>query len=147
MKVYLLQDVAKLGQKGTVCNVSDGYARNFLFPQKKAVPATPALLKKIQQQEQEQKVKNHLLKQQLQELAQKGLVLTLRADEKGVLYGSVGPREIRKALQEKGVSLQEKNILLQRPLKEVGDFLVPLEIAGEKVQLPLSLRALSSDRP
>ncbi len=125
-----------VGNKGDIKSVADGYARNYLFPQKIAAPATPDLtarakLEKAHSQENVERSKEEL-KKLAQTLKDVELHLHAKADEKGKLFGSVNAEEIAKTLKkEQGIVIPLDAIDLQRPLKEVGEHNVPLAL-GEK---------------
>lgn len=122
MKVILLQDVKTLGKEGQVVEVSDGHARNFLFPQNLAVAATPEALarKKEREETRDKKADKELSK--IGDLAHKldgfELILTEKANENGIFYGAVGTDAITKALKKAGFSIDETMIDLPESIKE-----------------------------
>ena len=132
MKVILLQDIENLGKKYQVKEVKDGYAKNFLFPQKLARPADKAGLlwlekqKKILEKEAEESLKK------MQELASKldGIELTfsLKTGEKGTVFGSITKQHIYEKLKEMGFEVKKSNILLEEPIKEIGEFPVKINL-------------------
>jgi len=132
MKIILLKDVEKLGKKGEVKKVADGYARNFLIPQGLAVLATEEELKKL---EQRQKIESEKAKKELelyQELALKldGLELEIPAkvSEDGKLFGAITPSKICEYLKEREFEINPKQIKLERPIKEIGEYEVTIEL-------------------
>ncbi len=133
MKVILLQDVRKIGQKHEVKEVSDGYARNFLFVNKLAEPATPAALKKRDALLAEHEKEDHELRARLTEISRKladtKLEFELRTDKSGRLFGSVNKESILKALRDHGFITKERvDIDLKYPLKEPGEYKVPVDL-------------------
>jgi large subunit ribosomal protein L9 len=134
-KILLQADVKALGQVGDVVNVSDGYARNYLLPQGMGIEPTP---KNIAKMEEEKKL---IAARRAQELAEKrkmadrlnGVEITLvsTANEQGILFGSIGQKEISDALREEGYNLEPKNVILAEHLKQLGKFAVSLELAPE----------------
>jgi len=106
MKIILLQDIKNLGKKFEVKEVKNGYARNFLFPQKLAVAATAAALKNLTKQKEQWEVQHQKFIQELKEEAKKlegeTLIFNLRIDQKEKVFGSVSKNDIEKALEEKG---------------------------------------------
>lgn len=130
MKVVLMEDVEKLGKKGEVKEVSDGYARNFLIPQKKVNPATEKLTAWAKNEEAE-RIKNEEaeLKAQ-QELAGKidGQEFVIEAkSEDGKLFGAVDEKEILKAIEKQGFKIEKENIKINKPIKELGQHQVDLK--------------------
>ncbi len=133
MKVILLQDVKGTGKKNDVLNVSDGFARNFLFPQKLAKEGTAGASKEIEKQvaAETQREKERVLEAQnkAKELKDKVVVVTVKCGEKGRIYGSVTGQEIADCLfQQHGVKVDKRKIDLKEPLKTAGDVTVNVRI-------------------
>ena len=125
MKVVLLKDVRNMGKRDDIVTVSDGYARNFLFPQKLAAEATPGTLKEIerkraaQEAREAEKKAEALAKAEL--LKNKIVVLQVKCGEKGRLYGSVTAAEVADALeQQHGIKADKRKIDIGDPIREVG---------------------------
>ncbi len=124
MKIILKEDVERLGRKGDIVTVKDGYARNYLIPRGLALPVTRGNIRMIEEE------KRRLLRQRekeaktAQELADKLSSLELeiykKAGENDVLYGSVTAADLAEALKEKGFEVDRKNILLEEPIKRLG---------------------------
>jgi large subunit ribosomal protein L9 len=131
MKVILLKDVEKLGQKGDVKEVADGYARNFLIPNKLAVLATKAELVKLEEQKkiEAQKAEEELV--HFQEIASQidGLELEIPAkvSEDGKLFGAVAASQIAEKLKEKGFEIKKEQIKTGEPIKEIGEYEATVE--------------------
>ncbi len=126
MKVVLLQDVKGTGAKDEIINVSDGFARNFLFPRKWAVEATPGAMKEIERKRENEAKKEAALRAEAQAKAQllhgKVIQINARSGEKGRLYGSITAQEIADALkQQHGVVVDKRKIELPEPIRHVGD--------------------------
>ena len=126
MKVVLLKDVKNVGKRDDILTVSDGYARNFLFPQKLAAEATPGALKEIQRKRAAQDAREAEqlaeAKQKADELRNKVITLEVKCGEKGRLYGSVTTAEVAEALEKQhGVTVDRRKIDLGDPIREVGD--------------------------
>ena len=127
MKVILLCDVAKLGRKGDLIEVAEGYGRNFLVPRKMAEEATR---EKLEEWQQRQKARENRAKRDEMEavanrdhLQGKQVVLKATAGEKGKLFGSITVAQIAEKLQESlGVSVDKKEIKLAAQIKEVGSY-------------------------
>ena len=133
MKVILLEDVRNVGRKFEVKEVSDGYARNFLFVNGLAESATPGALKKLEAQKVEHEKADHELHTRLTEIARKitdtKLEFELAADKTGALFGSVNKESILKALREHGLITKERvDIDLKYPIKEAGEYKVPIDL-------------------
>jgi large subunit ribosomal protein L9 len=124
MEVILLERIERLGQMGDVVKVKDGFARNFLLPQKKALRATDANRAKFEDQKIELEARNLERAKEAQAVADKlngqSCVLLRQAAESGQLYGSVTARDIAEAVGELGFRLQRGQIQLQNPIKELG---------------------------
>lgn len=141
MKVILLQDVPGSGKKGQILNVSDGYARNFLFPRKWAMEATPQAIADIERRNEIEKAKEMARRQEAEDLAKqlkdKVIALNAKGGEKGKLYGSVTTQEIAEALSEQHqIQMDKRKIELSEPIRTAGDSLVTISLyAGVKVQM------------
>ena len=124
MKVILLKDVKNVGKRDDILTVSDGYARNFLFPQKLAAEATGAL-KEIQRKRAAQDAREAELlaeaKQKAEALKGKVIALEVKCGEKGRLYGSVTSAEVAEALEKQhGVKVDKRKIDIGEPIRETG---------------------------
>jgi large subunit ribosomal protein L9 len=144
MKIILLEDVPRLGQRGEVRNVSDGYARNYLLPQRLALLATPANLKNIEQirKRQEVRAEKERADAEVQARAIDAVTISLarQASEDGRLYGSVSAQDLLAALSRQGVSVEKRRIELDAPLKTLGDYMVPIRLHPEvTAQLKVSV--------
>ena len=133
MKVILIEDVKKLGKKGDVVDVSDGYARNMLLPKKLGVEATSKNLNdlKLQKAHQQKLAQNSLEAAQAfaKNLENKEVDLTLKVGEGGKTFGSVSAKEISEAAQKQlGMTLDKKKLQLESPIKALGTTLVPLRL-------------------
>ena len=124
MQVILLERVAKLGQMGDVVTVKDGYARNFLLPQKKALWASDANVKAFESQKAQLEARNLETKKEADALASKldgqQFVIIRSASDGGSLYGSVSTRDAADAASEAGFSVDRKQVALTAPIKELG---------------------------
>ncbi|WP_306253200.1 50S ribosomal protein L9 [Parvularcula sp. IMCC14364] len=124
MDVILLERVEKLGQIGDVVNVKDGFARNFLLPQKKALRATEGNKKVFENQRADIEARNLEAKKEAEAVAEKleGQTYTLirQASDMGQLYGSVSSRDIAEAAEADGFHVSRSQIVLDKPLKNLG---------------------------
>lgn len=124
MKVILISDIRNLGKKGELKDVSNGYAQNFLFPKKLAQIATPEATLKIKldqkkAQEQEKKMEENLRKI-ASEIQNQKIIIKAKA-EKGKLFGRISPKEIANELRKQNFDISEKSIILQEPIKTIGE--------------------------
>ena len=125
MKVVLLKDVKNMGKRDDILNVSDGYARNFLFPQKLAAEATPGTLKEIERKRAAQDAREAEMKAEAMAKAEllknKVIVLQVKCGEKGRLYGSVTSAEVAEALEKQhGIKADKRKIDIGDPIRETG---------------------------
>lgn len=133
MKVILQEKVANLGNVGDQVEVKPGYARNFLLPYGKAVPATPESIAEFEKHRAElEKAAAELLaqaKSRAKKLKAKSFKITANASEEGKLFGSVGPREIAQAITDAGIEIEKREIdLSQGPIRQVGEYEIPLHL-------------------
>ena len=125
MEIILREKVEKLGDRGDVVKVKAGYARNFLFPQRKAILVTPHNVRQVEQEkaalvrrEAIEKKESDLLAQQLSEL---NLEFSRKVGENDVLYGSVTTMDIVQILLEKGFEIERRKLNLEEPIKSLGN--------------------------
>lgn len=148
MEIILREDIEKLGRRGEIVKVADGYARNFLLPRKLAVVATDANKKIIEQERQAWLKREAKLESEAQELAKLLSSLTLeiaqRAGEDGTLFGSVTTQAISDALQKQGYTVERKKILLEDPIKRVGEYKVPIRL-HRNVTVEIGLRVVPEE--
>lgn len=146
MKVILLQDVPKVGRKFDVIEVADGYATNFLLPQKLAEPATDTKIADLAKRKEATKVAEDArvadLKEKMHALKETTLVITAKADDQGHLYKKINASDIAKALKdEHDIHLSKEAILLEEPIHLVGDTQVVIETAGMKTSISIQVVA------
>ncbi len=148
MKVVLLKDVKGQGKRDDIINVSDGYARNFLFPQKLAMEATTGAMKEIQLKRAAQDAREAEALRQAQEKADglKGKVIELKVKcgDKGRLYGSVTSAEVADALEKQhGVKVDKRKLDLGEPIKEVGEREISVWLyTGVTTKMKLNITAM-----
>jgi len=148
MKVILLKDVAKVGQHGTVKDVADGYALNFLIARGLAIQATPekvAAYEATAKREGEAREKAHAaLVKTIQSLEGAHIEAKVRATEKGGLFKSIVVHDIVKMISaQKGITLPEEVINFEKPIKQTGETKIALTL--EKVKAELTLAVVASD--
>ena len=135
MEVILGKDVPKVGRIGDVVRVKEGFARNFLLPNKLAYPATPANLKRIVQQRAKLAAEQVQIRKDAEALAEKlsklSCTVTVEVNDLDRLYGSVTDADVVKALEVEGYQIDKKAIILQKPIEELGIFEVGVKLHSE----------------
>lgn len=135
MKIVLLEDIPNLGKMGDLIQTKDGYARNYLLPKKLAVPANPQNLKTIEHQKTLLKQKQNRVQRDAEKLAQKiekiSCTISKPAGEEDKLFGSVTSLDIEESLNEEGIKIDRKKILLEEPIKSLGIYKVPIKLHPE----------------
>lgn len=148
MKVILTTDVKNLGKKGKVCEVSDGYARNFLFPKKWALEATPGNLNDLASKQAIEDRKKAKEKEDAQMLAAKLSSITVevhtKTGEGGRLFGSVTNKEIAEALKSKhGLEIDKRKIEVKEPIKALGNYTIHAKLHPDiSAQLKVEVKAI-----
>ncbi|HEX6665441.1 MAG TPA: 50S ribosomal protein L9 [Solirubrobacterales bacterium] len=137
-QAILLQDVETLGERGQAVDVSPGYLRNYLIPRKLAQPATPGALEEAVRlrdaAEKAEKLRTEREAEAAGLLGKTVLTIHQRAGEDGKLFGSVGPKEIVDALRDaRDLRIEKKKVRLEQPLRELGTFMVEIELADGTV--------------
>lgn len=124
VQVVLLERVSKLGNMGDIVNVKPGYARNFLLPSKKALRASEANLKRFQSERKNLEAQNLETKKEAENIKNKldgkSFTIIRSASDSGSLYGSVTSRDAEEAMKEDGLIVNRKQIMLVKPIKELG---------------------------
>jgi large subunit ribosomal protein L9 len=124
MQVILLERIGRLGQMGDVVTVKDGFARNYLLPQGKALRATDANRKRFERDRAQLEARDLELKSEAQAVSTKldgqSFIVIRQAGDSGQLYGSVSTRDIAAAITEGGFSIERRQVMLDRPIKALG---------------------------
>ena len=146
VQIILNEEVANLGRPGDVVKVRAGYARNYLLPRKLAVEANPRNLRAFEHQKNVAMIKRAALVQQAAGIKAKidALAVTVgaRAGEEGKLFGSITNIDIERALREKGIEVERRRIMLAEPIKQLGEFTVPIRLSAEvEAQLKITVAA------
>jgi large subunit ribosomal protein L9 len=132
MEVILREDVDKLGTRGQLVKVASGYARNFLLPKRLAVAATESNKKIVEQERQAHLRREAKVVGEAGDLAKlmAAVVVTIsqKAGENGQLFGSVTTKDIAEALEAQGYTIERRKIVLDEPIKSLGEFKVPLRL-------------------
>ncbi len=138
MKIILLEDVKKLGKKGDLVDVADGYARNYLFPRDLAEEATAGKIKQLKKEKAALEDRKEKEKEQAQEIAEKlskaEVSLKVKAGEQGKLFGSVTTKDISEALKKQcKIEVDRRKIELFEPIKTLGEHKVDIKLFPEVV--------------
>jgi len=146
MKVILIKDVKGVGHAHEVIEAADGYALNFLIPQRLAIVATPIALKEAEVRRKQvtdrSALDTALLTQNIASLAEAHIVIKAKANEKGHLYDAVGESEIRNAAKEQAhIDLPENVIKLEKPIKELGSFTIPVATVDTFGEFSITIEA------
>jgi len=135
MQVILREDIDKLGKIGDLVKVADGYARNYLVPNKKAIEATP---KNLNAMDHAKKMVSDRIRKLKKEAAAdadmiKALALTIKAKsgEEGKLFGSVTSMDIAEAMKAQGVGIDKRKIILDEPIKRLGDYTITVKLHAD----------------
>ena len=135
MEVILREDVAKLGRRGDIVTVKDGYARNYLLPRKLALEATASNRKQIEEMKaaavRQRVVEKGGAESLAAQLAALTLVIPAKAGESDQLFGSVTAMDIAAALEDKGFHIDKRKVELAEPLKTLGEYKVPLRLHAD----------------
>lgn len=149
VQVVLRDDIENLGRSGELVRVKPGYARNYLIPRGLAAPATHGNVAQIEHEKRVAVARAAKLRQEAQgragELSAVVVEITAQAGENKKLFGSIGTRDIAQALAAKGVEVDRKKILLDEPLKEVGEHPVVIKL-GHEVQATIKVRVIAAAR-
>lgn len=135
MELILSQDVPHLGKTGDVVKVKEGYARNFLIPRRMACAATAGNLKRIEQLEKTRKIQHEARKAEAGQLAEKlnklSCTVSVEVNDLEKLYGAVSEPDIVKALETEGFDIDKKQIIIEKPIEELGIFEVGIKLHPE----------------
>lgn len=132
MEVILNKDIEKIGKAGVVVKVKDGFARNFLIPNKLAIPSTSENLRRLEREKLRKNIEEEKVKKEAEEIKSRleGFSLTIPAltQEEDKLYGSIGPNDLAEALKEEGFEVEKNSISLDEPIKALGIYEVPVKL-------------------
>lgn len=135
MEIILSQDVQSMGKVGDIVKVKEGYARNFLIPRKMACLATPANRKKIEQLEKKKKMEYEKQRIEAQKLAERlhkvSCTVNVEVNDLDKLYGAVTVGEVVNALEAEGFPIDKKDIVIEKPIEELGIFEVGVKLHPE----------------
>jgi large subunit ribosomal protein L9 len=146
MKVILNQDMDSLGLAGEIVEVARGYARNYLIPKKVALEATEDNIRRTEAQRKNIEVKRIKLREDAlkvkERLASVVITIAQKAGEEDKLYGSVTSMDIAEALEKQGITVDRRKILLDKPIKSLGEFSVPVKLHPQ-VSAPVKVIVIS----
>lgn len=136
MEVILLESVQKLGELGDKVTVKSGYGRNFLIPQKKAVPATAENLQQFEERRADLEAvagdKLSIAKNRAMKVDELSITITTKAGEEGKLFGSITVRDVAEACEAAGVKLEKSEVRLpEGPIRELGEFEINIHLHPE----------------
>jgi large subunit ribosomal protein L9 len=135
MDVILREDIDKLGTRGQLVKVAPGYARNFLLPNKMAVAATESNKKIVEQERQAHLRREAKVEGEAQDLGKMlgavSITISQKAGENNQLFGSVTSKDIAEALENQGYTIERRKIVLDEPIKTLGEFKVPVRLHRE----------------
>lgn len=144
MRIILLKDIPKIGRKNDIKNVSDGYAMNFLFPNKLAEQATQKKIENIEtlksQHKEEEKIRQDLLLKNMRSLDGARVEIECKANEKGHLFKGIHIEEIAEELKRQDhIDLKPEYIKLEHPIKEAGEFDITAKVGDTKAIFKLTI--------
>lgn len=135
MEVILREEVHGLGKAGELVKVREGYARNYLLPQKKAVLADPKNVKQLEHQKRMAEASEKKIKKAAEEAANKlssiSVTIEREAGEEDKLFGSVSGKDIADALRKQGATIDKRQIQLAEPIKQIGEYSVNIKLHSE----------------
>jgi large subunit ribosomal protein L9 len=138
MQIILQEDVEKLGTRGELVEVAEGYARNFLLPRKLGLEATVGNLKRLEKMRanfaKKEATETEAAQKQAEQLAAVSLEFTRKAGENDQLFGSVTSGDVAEALAAKGFEIDKKRIVLAEPIKIMGEYEIPVKLHREVTQ-------------
>jgi large subunit ribosomal protein L9 len=133
--IILIEDVPGLGEQGKRVKVSDGYARNYLLPKKLAAPVTAATLRQLEKKQAEYEARRIRLKEEAEQRAAKLSEMTLtikaKAGAEDKIFGSVTAQHVLQGLADEGVKLDKHQVVLENPIKELGNYEVAIKLTSE----------------
>jgi large subunit ribosomal protein L9 len=135
MEVILIRDIDRLGKSNSIVNVKDGFARNFLIPNKLAIPLTSENIKKLEQDKQNKLLQSEKVKKlaqdQVKSLSSLSLTIPVLTLEDDRLYGSITAQDIAAGLKDEGIEIDKNSIILAEPIKNLGIYEVAVKLHPE----------------
>ena len=144
MKIILLKDIRGLGRRYEEKNVSDGHAINYLIPKKLAVRVGTNSAKQIEDLKKSEEAKNaksrEALQINIQNIKDKTIETTEKANDKGHLFASLNKEKIMSLLKTQGIDIDPELLSLEKPIKEIGEFRIPIRVGEKDVHFTLVIR-------
>ena len=142
MKIIFLQDVPRVGKRHEIKEMNDGYVMNFLIPRKLAELATPSAIASLEKRKKnieiEREVQTDLLMKNLEEIKGKKITIKGKANPKGSLFKAIHKKEIIEEMKKQNhADIAEEFIVLEKPIKEIGEFEIPISIKGKNSSFKL----------
>lgn len=135
MKIILKEAVYNLGESGDIVDVKNGYGRNYLIPQGKAVFATPGAVEAVERAQKEMEERLALSEKQAQSIADKlesiNLTFSVKTNEEGKIFGTITTTQIAEALSEKGIELDRRKIEIDGDVKSLGEYKATVSLYGD----------------
>lgn len=148
MRLLLQADIPKLGDFGDVVEVSKGYGRNYLLPQRLAVEPTEANIKAIARERARQAEIRQLARESLLKVSDRvrgvEITLTALANDQGHLFGSIGEKDIARVLQDQSFEVQSKHVVITEPLRQLGEFEIKLDF-GHDIECRIQLKIIRQE--
>jgi large subunit ribosomal protein L9 len=144
MQVILTEEVRGVGRAGEIVNVKDGYGRNYLIPKKLAMVATTSNLRALEHEKKVVADRQNKLKREAEKVGKEidalSCLIPCQVGEEGKLFGSVTSIDIERFLKEKGIAVERRNILLEEPIKSLGEYNVAIKLHQDvKASLKVSV--------
>jgi len=145
MKIILKENIENLGKRGDIIEVAAGYGRNYLIPRRLALEVTPSKWKMIEleQKSLRKKLEKEVKSYQglIEKLSQAVLTFERKAGDKDVIFGSVSVADIKEGLDELGLDIEKKKIVLDEPIKRLGNYTVPIKVFhDERAEIKIEVR-------
>ena len=148
MKVIFLKDVPRVGKRHDIKEINDGYANNFLFPRGLAKVATTQALLELEKSKKEfvikKEIQEDLLQKSLDAIKGKIIIMKMKADDKGHLFSSIHKKDLVELMKkDHKTEINEDFIVLEKPIKEIGEFEISIEIKNKKSFFILKVEKIS----
>ena len=135
MEIILRKDVDGVGLEGDIVDVAKGYARNYLIPKGVAVEASPQSIKELESQQKKIEIRKSKARDDAEKLKEKiegtAITFSVKAGEEGKLYGSITTMDIASELEKQGIDIDRKKIIVDKPIKSLGEVEIPVKIYPE----------------
>jgi large subunit ribosomal protein L9 len=151
MRIILEKDIPKVGKRGEIIDVENGYARNYLIPKKLALEASKGNIKKLEQskrnEEKELEEKIMMAMEEKRKLEEMEIVARVKVGEQGKIYGGVSGVEIAKLIEDKGYKIEKRDIIIKEKIREIGDYKVKVRLHREvEASVKLKVRGVEEDK-